>query len=116
MRHTHVLQQVLRQLEAAFVAMWDRGHGFPRFKKRIRSFVFPQPNTEILREGDGVNEVNLPKIGWIKLHLSRPLPEGFKTKQIRVIKRASGYYVILTLQSEINIPLPPIIGHSFGID
>ncbi|WP_374793237.1 helix-turn-helix domain-containing protein [Aerosakkonema funiforme] len=32
--HTHVLQQVLRQLEAAFVAMWERGHGFPRFKKR----------------------------------------------------------------------------------
>jgi putative transposase len=34
--HTHVLQQALRQLEAAFVAMWERGHGFPRFKKRMR--------------------------------------------------------------------------------
>ena len=30
--HTHVLQQALRQLEAAFVAMWERGRGFPRFK------------------------------------------------------------------------------------
>jgi putative transposase len=33
--HTHVLQQVLRTLEAAFVAMWERGHGFPRFKKWV---------------------------------------------------------------------------------
>ena len=42
--HTHVLQQVLRTLESAFVAMWERGHGFPRFKKRMRSFVYPQLN------------------------------------------------------------------------
>lgn len=34
--HIHVLQQTLRQLEAAFVAMWERGHGFPRFKKKMR--------------------------------------------------------------------------------
>ena len=39
---SHVLQQVLRTLEAAFVATWDRGFGFPRFKKRMRSFLFPQ--------------------------------------------------------------------------
>ncbi|WP_414585070.1 helix-turn-helix domain-containing protein [Scytonema sp. PCC 10023] len=34
--HIHVLQQTLRQLEAAFVSMWERGHGFPRFKKKMR--------------------------------------------------------------------------------
>lgn len=41
--HTHVLQQALRTLESSFVAMWERGHGFPRFKKqgRMRSFLFP---------------------------------------------------------------------------
>ena len=44
--HT-VLQQALRQLEAAFVAMWERGHGFPKFKKRMRSFVFPQLNLSL---------------------------------------------------------------------
>ncbi len=42
--HTHILQQALRTLEAAFVSMWERGHGFPRFKKpgRMQSFLFPQ--------------------------------------------------------------------------
>ncbi len=32
--HVHVLQHTLSRLENAFVAMWDRGHGFPRFKSR----------------------------------------------------------------------------------
>jgi putative transposase len=61
--HTHVLQQALRQLEAAFVAMWERGHGFPRFKKRMRSFVFPQLNLESVKRFDGADWVNLP-LDW----------------------------------------------------
>ncbi|MDJ0674526.1 MAG: transposase [Calothrix sp. MO_167.B42] len=114
--HTHVLQQVLRQLEAAFVAMWGRGHGFPRFKKRMRSFVFPQLNLESVKQFNDAHWVNLPKIGLVKMHLSRPIPEDFEVKQIRVVKRASGYYVMLTLQSGVEIPQPSPSGHGLGID
>ncbi len=114
--HTHVLQQVLRQLEAAFVAMWERGHGFPRFKKRMRSLVFPQLNLDVVREFDGANEINLPKIGWVKMHLSRPIPEGFEAKQIRIVKRASGYYAMVTLQCDVEIPQAVVSGHGLGID
>jgi putative transposase len=114
--HTHVLQQVLRQLEAAFVSMWERGHGFPRFKKRMRSFVFPQLNLETVRKFDGRWEVNLPKIGWVKMHLSRSIPEGFEVKQIRVVKRASGYYAMLTLQCDVKVPQVAPSGHGLGID
>jgi putative transposase len=130
--HTHVLQQVLRQLEAAFVAMWERGHGFPRFKKRMRSFVFPQLNLESVKRFDGEDWVNLPKIGLVKMHLSRPIPVGvgvarpldvacpkglgFEVKQIRVIKRASGYYAMLTLQCDVEVPQVAPSGHGLGID
>ncbi|MEG4486778.1 transposase [Microcoleus sp. D2_18a_B4] len=114
--HTHVLQQALRQLEAAFVAMWERGHGFPRFKKRMRSVVFPQLNLESVKRFDGADWVNLPKIGLVKMHLSRPIPQGFDVKQIRVIKRASGYYVMLTLQCDIKVPQASPSGHGLGID
>lgn len=110
--HTHVLQQVLRTLEAAFVAMWERGHGFPRFKKQMRSFVYPQLN-KVPVNGD---RVNLPKIGWVKMRLSRPLPEGYELKQVRVVKRASGFYAMLTLQSLVEIPQPMPFGHAIGID
>lgn len=114
--HTHVLQQVLRQQEAAFVLMWERGHGFPRFKKRMRSFVFPQLNAQVLRTSKGQYQVNLPKIGWVDLRYSRPIPEGFEVKQIRIVKRASGYYAMLALQCDVDIPQPPITGHPVGID
>jgi putative transposase len=114
--HTHVLQQVLRQLEAAFVSMWERGHGFPRCKKRMRSFVFPQLNLETMRKFDGNWQVNLPKIGWVKLHLSRPLPEGFEVKQIRIVKRASGYYAMLALALDVEVPQALPSGHGLGID
>lgn len=114
--HTHVLQQVLRQLEAAFVAMWERGYGFPRFKKRMRSFAFPQLNQEVVRWFDGNHEVNLPKIGWVKMRLSRPIPEGFEVKQIRIVKRASGYYAMLSLALDVDVPQPLPSGHGLGID
>jgi len=52
------------------VGAWAR---FPRFKKRLRSFVFPQLNKEVIKG----NRVNLPKIGWVRMRLSRPVPEGF---------------------------------------
>jgi len=114
--HTHVLQQALRQLEAAFVAMWERGHGFPRFKKRMRSFVFPQLNLESVKRFDNADWVNLPKIGPVKMHLSRPIPQGFDVKQIRVVKRASGYVAMLTLQCDVAVPQASPSGHGLGID
>jgi putative transposase len=110
--HTHVLQQALRQLEAAFVAMWERGHGFPRFKKQMRSFVYPQLNQNPLRG----NKISLPKIGLVKMRLSRPLPDGFDLKQIRIVKRASGFYAMLCLQSDLKVPNFMPHGHPVGID
>jgi putative transposase len=110
--HTHVLQQVLRTLEAAFVATWERGSGFPRFKKRMRSFLFPQLNQQVVFAG----RVNLPKIGWVKMRQSRPLPDGAIVKQVRIVKRASGFYAMLSLQQDIDIPEPQPHGHAIGVD
>ena len=109
---SHVLQQVLRTLEAAFVATWERGFGFPRFKKRMRSFLFPQMNKQVLNAG----RINLPKIGWVKIRQSRPLPEGAVVKQVRVVKRASGFYAMLSLQQDISIPEPRPHGNAIGVD
>jgi putative transposase len=100
--NAQVLQQVLRKLEKAFKDMKDRKFGFPRFKQRgrMRSFVFPQLCKNPL--GQGV--VKLPNIGLIKFRQSRPYPEGFQVKQARIVKRASGCYLMLCFQSEVDIP------------
>ncbi|MBV9386658.1 MAG: transposase [Chroococcidiopsidaceae cyanobacterium CP_BM_ER_R8_30] len=110
--HIHVLQQTLRNLEAAFVAMWERGSGFPRFKKRMRSFVYPDVKPNAVEPG----RVKLPKIGWVRMRMSRSLPEGFILKQIRVVSRASGFFVMLTYQLGVAVPDVPFSGHPLGID
>ena len=112
--HVHVLQYTLKRLENAFVAMWDRGHGFPRFKstKRMRSFTYPQLGVKPLKEG----AVKLPKIGWVRMRQSRPVPQGFELKQVRIVRRVSGWYAMLILKLEVDVPNPLPHGEPLGID
>ena len=112
--HVHVLQETLKRLENAFVAMWDRGHGFPRFKstRRLRSFNFKQMGVKPIKKG----AVKLPKIGWVKMHQSRDIPEGFELKQVRVVRRASGWYAMLILKLDVSVPSVLPHGEPLGID
>lgn len=108
------LQQTLRRLEKAFVSMWEQNHGFPRFKKsgRMRSFSFPQLGQNPLTNGF----VKLPVIGTVKVRQSRSIPDGGIIKQARVVKRVSGWYVMLTVQWEVSVPQPLPHGAFVGID
>ncbi|KKI99477.1 RNA-guided endonuclease InsQ/TnpB family protein [Prochlorothrix hollandica] len=112
--NAQVLQQILRRLDQAFDRRKKLGFGFPRFKKpgQMRSFSFPQLGKMPLKNGS----VQLPGLGWMAIRQSRHYPEGFAVKQARVVKRASGYYVMLTFQADIVIPDPPLVGHVVGVD
>jgi putative transposase len=112
--NAQVLQQVLRKLDKAFSDMKDRKFGFPRFKKRgkMRSFVFPQLGKNPLGQG----AVKLPGLGLVKIRQSRPYPDGFEVKQARVVKKASGFYLMLTFQTDLKIAEPPLTGHFVGVD
>jgi len=112
--HSQVLQQTLKRLQLAFEGMWKNGRGFPRFKKmgRMRSFVFPAPSKEPIQG----NQVKLPKIGLVRFIQSRPIPDDAVIKQAGIVKRASGWYVQLTLQWKIDVPEISPSGTSLGID
>jgi len=62
------------------------------------------------------NKLKMPLLGEIRLVKSRDIPEGFKIKQVQVIKKASGYYVNLAIELDVNIPVPMPHGHAIGID
>lgn len=114
MPYSQVLQQTLSRLEKAFVGMWEQGRGFPRFKKpgRLRSFVYPQ-----FRDCPAAGRtLKLPKLGNLEIRLHRPIPNGFKVKQVRILKRASGYYALLSLQADIEVPTIQPHGYPMGID
>lgn len=109
-----MLQQTLNTLDKAFESMRERGFGFPRFKKALamRSFLYPTMGKNPLNG----NRLKLPKIGTVKVRISRPVPDGFVLKQCRVVKRVSGWYVMLVLQCDVNVPQPMPHGEPLGID
>lgn len=113
--NAQVLQQVLRKLETAFVDMARRKMGFPRFKNRyrMRSFVYPQLGSCQLSRG---NQIKLPQLGWLEYVKSREIPDGFAVKQARIVRKASGYFVMLTLECDVSVPDPVPLGHAVGID
>ena len=109
---TQVLQQTLKTLDRAFSEMKAKGYGFPRFKKRMKSFVFPQMLKNCLAQG----KIKLPQLGWLKIRQSRDYPSGFESKQARIVKKASGYYLMISFQSQESCPEAPIGKVSLGID
>ncbi|MDJ0617322.1 MAG: transposase [Calothrix sp. MO_192.B10] len=111
---SQVLQQTLKRVETAFTSMWERNFGFPRFKKRgrMRSFVFPQfKNNPVMG-----NKIKLPVIGVVGFRKSRPIPEDAKVKQVRIVKRISGWYAMITLQWDVSVPQPTPHGKALGVD
>jgi putative transposase len=112
--NAQVLQQTLRTLDRAWDDMKNRGFGFPRFKNkyRLRSFVFPQLNKNPI----SVDSIKLPGLKDVKWRMSRPIPDGFVPKQARIVKKASGYFVMLSLQLNIKVPNPMPHGHPKGLD
>ncbi len=112
--HSQVLQQTLRTLDRAIDDMKGRGFGFPRFKNkyRTRSFVFPQLGKDPVRN----DAIKFPKLGWVQWRQSRPVPDGFEIKQARIVRKASGYFVALSLQLNVDVPSPMPHGHPRGLD
>ena len=109
------LQQVLKRLDKAWADFFKvPGRGFPRFrnKNRFRSFIFPQLLKNCLDQG----KVKLPSIGWIRIRQSRSYPVGFTPKQFQVVRKASGYYLMIVFQSTESVPdvVPGQV--SIGID
>jgi putative transposase len=112
--NAQMLQQVLRKLETAFVDMKRKGMGFPRFKNkyRMRSFLFPQ----MLRNCVQGNSIKLPQLGVVEFIKSREIPDGFVVKQARIVRKASGYFLVLSLECDVNVPSPMPHGFPIGID
>ena len=112
--NAQVLQQTLRTLDRAWDDMKNRGFGFPRFKNRyrMRSFVFPQLNKNPISD----KSIKLPGLKEVKWRMSRSIPDGFVPKQARIVRKASGYFVMLSLSLDVNVPNPLPHGHPKGLD
>ncbi len=108
--NAQAMQQTLRKLDRAFNDMKAKGMGFPRYKKKAKSFnLLGKISIED-------NYIKMPLLKSIKFRKSRDIPEGFKIKQVQIIKKASGYYANLMIELDVNVVQPIPHGHAIGID
>ncbi|MDJ0714726.1 MAG: transposase, partial [Prochloraceae cyanobacterium] len=111
---SQVLQTNIRRLHDAWDFFLHRGYGFPRFKKygQLKSILFPQFKSNPLTGW----QIKLPKLGKVQINLHRPIPDGFTIKQVRVVKKASRWFAIVNIQSDISIRDPIPQGRCIGLD
>ncbi|NEN92971.1 MAG: transposase, partial [Okeania sp. SIO3H1] len=66
------------------------------------------------------NQINLPKIGKVKLIQHRPIPEGFIIKTVTISRKADGYYITLSLEDKsvpaLTTEIEPTLKNTLGID
>ena len=111
---SQVLQTNIRRLHDAWDFFRNRGYGFPRWKKygQLKSLLFPQFKTNPLTDF----HVKLPKLGSVTINLHRPIPNGFVVKQVRVLKKAVGWFAVIAIESNFELKSPVSHGHAIGVD
>ena len=58
----------------------------------------------------------MPVIDPIKFWQDRPIPQGPIVKQTRVVRRSTGWYIMLTLPWDVSMPDTIPHGNPVGID
>jgi len=93
-------------LNKAYSNFWkNRKHfGRPRFKSKKAGKVSYSTNNQrgsIRIEG---NKIKLPRVGWVKLCLHRPLMENSTIKTVTISKTPTGkYYISISVEDENQI-------------
>ncbi len=108
---SHVMQSMLKQAHTAWQRCFKKIGGRPKFKgtrNKLNSISFPDP----IKAPDG-NRIALLGIGSLRFH-KQNIPVG-KIKCGRIIRRASGWYLCLFIDSEIK-PTGRINSGEVGID
>ena len=99
-------KQALTDVDRAFDAFFKRRSRFPRLRsKKAGHFTFRIPQRVRVEDG----RVYLPKVGWVRIRLSRGV-EG-TTKSATFKRDATGHwYVVLSTEFEIPEVEPPAPG------
>ena len=124
----HVLQQTLRDLDAAWAAwLYDRRAGKPRWRAHKRSsrnhwtpsFRFPdRTQFTIRRLTRRTGEVRLPKIGRVRFRWTRDLPAGAVITNVTVRQdRVGDWTVAFAIDQPDSTPdRHPNAGTAVGVD
>ena len=110
---SHTIQGILGQAYITWQRCFKKISGKPKLKSvrnKLNSIPFPDP-IPIHRVSD--KTIRLPKLGKVR-YFKQKLPVG-KIKQAKIIKRASGWYLQLTIDTVHKFPVK-LTSKKIGID
>ncbi|VWD16236.1 DNA-cytosine methyltransferase [Burkholderia lata] len=112
----HPLQHALKDMERAYKNFFAKRAAFPNFKKRGQrdSFRYPDPKQFKLDQPNG--RIFLPKLGWMRLRLSRPVLGELRNATVSF--NAGKWCVSIQTEREVEQPVPhatSVIGIDVGI-
>lgn len=111
--HVTPLQRTLKALDETYRRAWQGLGGYPAPKKKGVNDAFSYAGREIVFEtiNRRWGRVRIPKIGWVKLRLTRPL-EG-SIREATVSRTALGWQISIGCLTDADSPDP---GEAIGID
>ena len=111
--HVTPLQRTLKSLDEAYRRAWEAKGGYPQPKKKGVHDAFSYAGREIAFEkiNRRWGRVRLPKIGWVKLRLTRPLAGSIR--EATVARTALGWQISIGCLIDGDAP---DIGGAVGID
>lgn len=89
------LQQAVIHLHSAYINFFEHRGSFPKFKSKRNdhSYTTMKINNNIRLDG---NEIQIPKLGRVKVVVSRSMPESFSFTTVTISRVANLYFVTLT--------------------
>lgn len=109
----HPLQHALKDLERAYKNFFAKQARFPRFKKKGERSSFRYPDPKQIKFDGSNARIFLPKLGWLRLRLSRPVLG--EIRNATVSERAGRWYVSLQTEREVDAAQPQA-SSAIGID
>jgi putative transposase len=115
-------QQILRRLDRAFEAFFERRAGYPKFKKfsQSGSFAYPQAYNGSVKPDTHRKRLFLSKVGNVRIVFHRPLPSGARIKICSVVRERSGRWFASLVFEELiplqNLNVPNSWRSFIGVD
>jgi putative transposase len=107
----HPLQQAILDLHKAFKNFFEGRARFPQFRKKGRNDSFRYPEAKNIKIGD--DRIFLPKAGWMRMVMHRPVIGKVKNVTVSVI--AGDWFV--SIQVELQLAVVAVNrGVEIGID
>lgn len=109
----HPLQHALKDLDKAYQNFFKGQSRFPRFKRKGTGESFRYPDAKQIKIDQPNARIFLPKLGWMRLRLSRPVLGEVRNATVSLCD--GKWFVSIQTAREVDQPVP-VATSAIGVD